>query len=349
VTAEASSRGSARWARAAVAIVTLALVAMFARGVDWGRALSTIAHADPTFVVLATMANLGSVIVRALRWRIFLGPVGVVPAGFTVRATLAGAALNNVLVANGGDAARVAAVSRRARISSADVLATLAVDRFCDLVTYGVIFVVAAFSLPLPAELAQWRVAGIAAIVALTALVSVLVWRGQHARYEDRADGADTLASRVRRYASRLVATLSRVATPTRLLGGFALACVAWAGQWATFHLSARAAAFPITAAGSLLALLTVNASFLVRLTPGNVGVFQLLYALAATAGGLNRDGAVAVAFLISLVQYIPVTTIGLVLGTTVVRRGERPVTTSSTRDDDIVTMRTGASRERRT
>ena len=61
-------------------------------------------------------------------------------------------------------------------------------------------------------------------------------------------------------------------------------------------------------------ALLVVNASFAVRLTPGNVGVFQLLYALAATSTGLDKDSAVAVAFLISLIQYIPVTLIGLLL-----------------------------------
>ena len=63
-----------------------------------------------------------------------------------------------------------------------------------------------------------------------------------------------------------------------------------------------------------MLALLAVNASFLVRLTPGNVGVFQLLYALAATSTGLDKDSAVAVAFLIQLIQYIPVTIVGLLL-----------------------------------
>src|SRR4029434_2018380 len=81
-----------------------------------------------------------------------------------------------------------------------------------------------------------------------------------------------------------------------------------------TFHYAAHAAAFPTTAADSLLALLVVNASFAVRLTPGNVGVFQVLYALTATSTGLDTDSAVAVAFLISLIQYIPVTLIGLLL-----------------------------------
>jgi hypothetical protein len=49
-----------------------------------------------------------------------------------------------------------------------------------------------------------------------------------------------------------------------------------------------------------------------VRLTPGNVGAFQ-----PCTPGGnidgADKDSAVAVAFLISIIQYIPVTLIGLV------------------------------------
>ena len=122
------------------------------------------------------------------------------------------------------------------------------------------------------------------------------------------------MLSRARDYWHRLSTTSAELATAPRLAAAVALAFVAWAGQWATFHYAAHAASFLTSPADSLLALLVVNASFLVRLTPGNVGVFQLLYALAATSTGLDKDSAVAVAFLISIIQYIPVTLIGLVL-----------------------------------
>jgi uncharacterized membrane protein YbhN (UPF0104 family) len=48
--------------------------------------------------------------------------------------------------------------------------------------------------------------------------------------------------------------------------------------------------------------------------------VFQLLYALAATAVGLDKDAAVAAAFLIQLIQYIPVTVVGLLLAPSLAR-----------------------------
>ena len=307
-----------KWVRWVVPIVTLVLIAIFARKVDWGRAWEAIVHADPLLLGVAALANLASLVVKGVRWSLFLNAAGISGVAYAVRATFAGAALNNVVVANGGDAARVAAVARQSGVSSAAVLATLAVDKLCDLVAYAVLFVAAAFLLPLPPELARWRTPGLLVLAGIVVIVAFLVWRTPDpASSSTRAAHAAehvTPLQRARAYWHRLAATTAHIATVPRLAIAMTLAFVAWAGQWATFHYAAHAASFPTTPADSLLALLAVNASFLVRLTPGNVGVFQLLYALAATSTGLDKNSAVAVAFLISIIQYVPITSIGLLL-----------------------------------
>ena len=236
-----------------------------------------------------------------------------------IRATFAGAALNNVLVANGGDAARVAALARRTSTSSAAVLATLVVDRTCDLIAYIGLFVVAAFGLPVPAALEKWRVSGVVALIGVLVILSFIAWRANQPATQQTGAGPGK-ASRMRAYWNQLAATTGAVSTPSRLGFAVVLSFIAWAGQWATFHYSAVAAGFASSESTSLLALLLVNASFLIRLTPGNVGVFQLLYTLAATSAGLDRDDAVAVAFLVQVIQYIPVTVIGLLLAPSLVR-----------------------------
>lgn len=305
-----------RWLHWAVPIATLGLLALFARKVDWAHAWSAIRHADPLLLGVATLANLSTLLVKGLRWSLFLSAVGIHGTGQAVRTTFAGHALNNVLVANGGDAVRVAATARSSSVSSATVLATLAIDRLCDLVSYAGLFAIAAIWLPLPPELARWRNAGMIALAVIGLIVVVLVVKRPADLPGERRAEAETrkLLERARAYWHRLTATSAELATARRLGIAVALAFVGWAGQWATFHYAAHAASFPTTAADSLLALLVVNASFAVRLTPGNVGVFQLLYALAATSTGLDKDSAVAVGFLISLIQYIPVTLIGLLL-----------------------------------
>jgi uncharacterized membrane protein YbhN (UPF0104 family) len=199
-------------------------------------------------------------------------------------------------------------------VSSATVLATAAVDRLCDLATYVMLFMAAALALPLPEELARWRYPSVVVATTLIALGAVLIWWND--RRAKKSEGAGTpepeVLSAARAYWRRLATTSTMIVKPGPVAGALALSLVAWGGQWATFHYAARAASLPMTASISLLALIVVNASFLVRLTPGNVGVVQLLYALAATSSGLDRDGAVAVGFLITAIQYIPVVVIGL-------------------------------------
>ena len=113
--------------------------------------------------------------------------------------------------------------------------------------------------------------------------------------------------------------------TAGRLAAALGLSMISWFAQVATYHLAAVAADFPITLAGTIAALLAVNLSFLLRATPGNVGIFQATYALAAGAMGLAKDPAIAVAVLIQLVvQLIPTTALGAALVPGMVfRRGE--------------------------
>ena len=314
-----SSERSRRWLHAALAVITIGLLALFARGVDWQRAWTAATDAKPGILSIAIAANLASLVVKGVRWSLFLEAAGVTGLAPIIRATFAGAALNNVLVANGGDAARVAALARRNSTSSATVLATLVVDRTCDLISYIVLFVVGAFALPVPQALERWRIPGALALIAVLVVLGIVAWRASRPPRE-QPDGGQATVSRIRRYWKQLATTTGAVSTPSRLGIAILLSFVAWAGQWATFHYAAVAADFGTSESTSLLALLLVNASFLIRLTPGNVGVFQLLYTLAATSAGLDRDDAVAVAFLIQVTQYIPVTVIGLLLAPSLVR-----------------------------
>jgi uncharacterized membrane protein YbhN (UPF0104 family) len=101
------------------------------------------------------------------------------------------------------------------------------------------------------------------------------------------------------------------VAGPKRLAAGILLSLAAWSLQVVTYHLAARAAHLPLPLAGSIAAMLAVGISFLVRATPGNVGVFQLIYALTVRSFGIAEAPAVAVALLIQTLQVIPVIVVG--------------------------------------
>jgi phosphatidylinositol alpha-mannosyltransferase len=319
--AGASPRGRRAIARAARLLMTVAILALlviFARKVDWAATWESIRHASLPLLAAAAIVNILSLAVKGVRWWIFLRPAGARSLGLAVRATAAGAGLNNILVANGGDAARVVFVARSTGLTSASVLATLALERMFDAVGYVMLLVGAAVFLPLPHDLERYRVP---AEVVLVAMVIGLVLLARSSGGSDAAAAATaelavptSIVGRAGRYLRRFARSVSILSTGPRFGGALALSLIAWACQVAVFALTARAAGAPMPIAGNVAALLAVNAGLLVRATPGNVGVFQLAYALVATQFGVAQETAIGVALLIQTLQILPTTLLGVVL-----------------------------------
>lgn len=299
--------------RLGLTLLILALLVVFATKVNWHQIWASIRTASGTMLLAAALVNLLSIVVKAVRWWVFLRPIGATSLPLALRATFAGAGLNNVLVANGGEAARVVFVSRSAHITSAKVVATLALERLFELVGYVVLLSLAATFLDLPQSVDRVRPF---AIVALVAMGALLVWLLRRPDVVEAVAGPKpaTWQGRLKRYGTRFIGTIATVSSGPRFIAALLLSVLAWGLQVATYQMTARAAHFPITTVATIAALLLVNLGFLFRLTPGNVGVFQTAYAAAAVAFGLDQNQAIAVAFLIQAQQILPVTALGVAL-----------------------------------
>ena len=292
-----------RVAQLAVSATVVALLLLFARHVDWRGAVAVMRAADLRLVALAVALNLVSLVLKGVRWWVFLRPMGVASLALALRATFAGASLNNLLVAQGGEGIRVLLVSRASGVSSARVLAALAMERLLDVVSYLLLLVSAAWLLDVPQAIVRWRVPATGAFAIILLILLVLTVR-------DRADGPDP-TGRIHAYLVRFAAGVFDLASVPRLTAAMGLSLGAWALQLATYHVAATAAHLPISLTGSVAALLTVGISFLVRATPGNVGVFQVVYALTARSFGIAETPAIAAALLIQTVQVLPTLVIG--------------------------------------
>ena len=324
---EKSRSALGRILRIALVLAVIALLIAFARTVNWHDAWTSIRNADRRWIALAAIVNLLSIAVKGVRWWIFLRRIGVRGLWLATRATLAGAGLNNVLVANGGEAARVVFVSRASGVPAGAVFATLALERMFDIVGYVVLLAVATLTLPLPPALARWRWPAAAAVVIILALLWLLVVRGRARRAgaleraaapvaQVRVGGSwgARLRGRIRHAAGQFLDGVAMVAGVRRFSAAFLLSLVAWGMQLATYAWTARAAGVNLPLAGSVATLLAVNLGFLLRATPGNVGFFQLAYALAAVPFGADRDAAIAASLLLQTLQIIPVTLLGVAM-----------------------------------
>jgi uncharacterized protein (TIRG00374 family) len=307
-------KAASRSLRLGLSLIIIAGLVLFARKVNWHTTWENITEASWTILVAAAVVNLLSLALKGVRWWIFLRPVGARSLFMAVKATFAGAGLNNVLVANGGEAARVVFVARAAHIRSAKVLATLALERMFELIGYIVMLALSVSFLELPPSLAETRPVAWAALAGVVVLMIYLVRRPEKAEVIAVETAALGWRSRFSNYMKHFMRTVGGISTGRRFVAAIVLSVGIWALQLWTYSLTARAAHFNLPLVGTVAALLAVNLGFAVRATPGNVGIFQAAYALTAVGFGMDRDQAIAVAFLIQTQQIIPVTLLGVAL-----------------------------------
>jgi uncharacterized protein (TIRG00374 family) len=313
--------------RLALSAAILAFLIYFATKINWHQAWNSMRHASLPLLAAAIAVNILSVLLKGVRWWLFLRPIGIKSLPLAVRATVAGSGLNNVLVANGGDAARVVFVSRVSGVSSSTVLASLALEKLFDPIGFVMLLVFGVLAFQLPPQFERWKVPAELALAAIVLLLIFFVYATRHIKPEhvpERRARPRTWWGRVRAYISSFGQTAGRLATGPRFIAAMALSLLAWACQLWTFQLAAAAAHVSIPLAGSLACLLGINVGLIIRATPGNVGFFQFVYALTATQFGVARDDAIAVSLLIQTIQILPLTLLGIALAPEFIFRGRK-------------------------
>ena len=299
-----------RWIASGLVIL---LVIYAASHLDWRAAGAAIVRAAPTPLIAAVVINVLSVTLRGVRWWIFLRRVGPVPFGLAVRGAIVGSGFNNLFVANGGDATRALLVARVTGVARASVLATLALDRVFDPICFGLLLFVATFVVSLPPEVASARLfVGLALFV----VIGILVLLVRAPASDPPANAKAGWRARVRVF-RREVEILS---TTRRFVAAMAVSAGVWALQIAVFALVARSVGIALPLAGTVAAMLLTNVGLILRATPGNVGYFQVAYAVAAGQFGVPTEAAVASALLLQVVQILPVTLLAVALAPRMLR-----------------------------
>lgn len=303
-----------RWALSAAILVFLIL---FARTIDWHAAWNSMRHASLPLLAAAIGVNFLSVLLKGVRWWLFLRPIGISSLPLAMRATIAGAGLNNVLVASGGDAARIVFVTRVSGVSSSSVLASAALDRLFDPIGFVMLLVFGVIAFELPPQFEAWKLPAEITLGVIVLLLIFFVYATRNVKPEhvpERRAKPRTWKGKFVAYFRSFGQTAGRLATGPRFLGAMVLSLLGWVFQLWCFDLAASAAHVQIPLAGSLACLLGINVGLIIRATPGNVGFFQFVYALMAEQFGVSRNDAIAVSLLIQTLQILPLTLIGIAL-----------------------------------
>lgn len=261
--------------------VLLVIIAGAVRVVDWRAVAHSIASASVPLVIATAVITFLSTVIKGIRWWLFLRHVTGLGIGHVVRLTILGTGVNSVLFANAGDMVRVGLVAREARVPVGTVVRALALDKVVEVLAFVTMLVALGTRLPVVFH----RNVEIAAIgLVIVALAVLFATRAELRRRETAA--------------------------------GYALSLISWATQVAAYATGAMAVGVAVPIAAIAIAVASVNLGGLVRSTPGNVGVFQLMFALALAPFGVANGQAVAAAVLIQAVQILSASIAGGIAAT---------------------------------
>lgn len=309
----------ARYRRSMAMVVGVALLGIagagYVRHVNWRGTLAVMQHASVLILGVATAFHLVSLLSKAGAWFICLRALGTSRYRLVVRATFVGATLNGLFMGSVGEAGRVMIMTRATGLRTYAVLTTVALERLLNTGGFVAMLCVALVITPL-------RIAAVPVAIAAAAVLVVAVFLARRSGRQSRSASPRRAGRRARRllrvsrvHALRIARIARRVVTPRRLAVAIPLTLLDWMCQLASYHLVARAAHLPLGIMGSLVALLAVNTGLVARVTPGNIGVFELAYATAAHSLGAPMDAALGVGMLIHLAQDLPTIALGVLLG----------------------------------
>jgi len=309
----------------AIALLAVALLALFLRHADLPAVWEEIRRADLGLIVLATSSVFVNMAFRAVRWQYLLEPIGLPSFANAFRATVIGFAAISLLPARVGEILRPYLLARREGFSATAAFATIVLERVLDLLT--IVLLLGGFvllfdpgmagrsSAVYAAVRAGGLVAGTTAIGILFVMFTLAGRPGAVSRTVltlERVLPA-RIAHAVARLAALFTTGLLVVRDPIRLLVALAWSFPIWLsiafGIWATSR--AFRIDFPFPGSFLIVALLVVGVSVP---TPGGIGGFHEAFRVGATAFyAAPNDRAVGAAIVLHAVSFVPVTLLGLV------------------------------------
>jgi uncharacterized protein (TIRG00374 family) len=269
--------------------------------------------------ILPTVALVGVVYVfQAARWR-RLAAVEHLGELRYVEMVVGAVACNNLLPGRLGELFRARWLAVAAPMPSGRALATVGLDKGCDvLVLFG--FLVVALPFAASAAWVTRIVAGAAAvIVVLLALFALARIYAGSRRRERRERG------RLRGIARDVVDTLAEPLGRRRLAGALGLGVLAWGTFVVIVWLVARSIGLELEPMECVFVTGVISLGVAIPSSPGFVGTYQWLAVAALGILDVARDDALAFSILLHASWYVPTTLVGGFLLLFRLRFGRRP------------------------
>lgn len=284
------------------------------RGIDWRGAWELIRHASFLFLVVCISISSGSLMLRALRWRVLLQSARPVSIGAAFWATSAGYFGNNFLPARAGELVRTFMISTGTGMSSAFVLTTALSERVSDAIALVAISAAVLLGLSDPpgwlAHVARpFAILGFCGVAAI-ALAPRLQGFGHNLLH--RLPGPaprEKLASAL----DHIIAGIRAFHDVRRLLAFAGLTAAIWFCDATATIASARSLHLSFSYSIAFLLIAGLGLGSALPSTPGYVGIYQFVAVSVLVPFGFSRTEAIAYILLAQALSYAMIGCWGLI------------------------------------
>jgi len=284
------------------------------RGVNWKSVGRTIAGAQWGYLALACAISSGSLMLRAVRWRILLNAEARLGVMTVFWANMAGYLGNNFLPARAGEVLRSVLIGQRSKLSKTFVLTTALAERLMDaiaLVLWSSLILLTVKPKP------QWM-EDLSRTMALGATAGGLIVlllphaEGLVHRWLPRIPAPAGIRKKIGELVSQVLLGL-RAFHDWRRLGGFVgLTVVIWLADASSAMVSSRALGIGLQFPVAMLLIAGLGLGSALPSTPGYVGVYQFVAVSILTPFGISRDAALAYILVVQAMGYIVTAAYGL-------------------------------------
>jgi uncharacterized protein (TIRG00374 family) len=271
-------------------------------------------QADYLYVIPSAAAVILSLFIRALRWKLLLGPIKAIPIKSLFAATMIGAMGNNVLPARLGEVVRADAIGRKENMSRSASFATIVVERMMDLFTVLMFLGVVISSVPSK----EIKTGGYTMLlVSLAALAFLLFLRAKTSsalkvlRFFSRPL-PEKLRARIENMTMSFVEGLGILTKGRHMPAIVLLSVLIWLSLTSSVVFMFMAFGLDLPLHAAVVVLVTTAFGVMIPAAPGFVGTYHVSCQLGLAIYGVDRASALGYSIVLHATQWVPVTALGL-------------------------------------
>lgn len=294
------------------------------RGEDMGLIWARLTAADFRWLLASGAISTGGGLVRALRWRLLLRPIGVETSLHSRWASLnIGFMVTNVFPARLGEIVRPYALSRMTPISMSGALGTIVLERVLDTIAVLLLLFVTLLAPSFPQDATvmgrsiEYAVAG-AIVLAGLALVFVALVIGWPSRVTGLVRGLARilpghLQERLSTELESFMSGLALLRRPVALFQALLWSLAVWLTMAASFWAGFRAFDIDLGVTAAVFTQCAVSMFVAIPAGPGFIGTLQAGVAVSVQeVFGIAAEPTLSLAIGYHLAGFIPVTILGL-------------------------------------